>query len=148
MFSAVYTCRQYIEIYFWTVFQIRYIAVIHRFSTSPVLCSYHLNFSSRVPQSLYQMANLVLTCFRSCFENSGFHTTQVNEKDNNPICLDTNYMGKYISIVNSINQSHNIVQQKGFVNLQTTLFMLQHIMFLLVAKKLQKCESFLFIKCF
>ncbi|XP_065211688.1 SPRY domain-containing protein 7 [Planococcus citri] len=45
------------------------------------------------------MANLVLTCFRSCFENSGFHTTQVSEKDHNPICLDNNYMGHEVVII-------------------------------------------------
>lgn len=40
------------------------------------------------------MANLVLTCFRNCFETGGFHTTRVNEKDINIIFLDANFVGK------------------------------------------------------
>lgn len=42
------------------------------------------------------MANLVLTCFRNCFETSGFHTTKVNDKDNSSVYLDTNFAGKWI----------------------------------------------------
>lgn len=45
------------------------------------------------------MANLVLTCFRNCFETSGFHTTKVNDKDNSSVYLDTNFAGYEVVII-------------------------------------------------